>query len=131
MKHGRLILLVLVLVGAALSYGLLFYAARDGGISRDNLMRAIVAFLGVYLPLIGVMAGFAFGRGKGGKPEPTIDVRLPLVLAFVLVGVQSFSPGLLLLLFGDINSVLAMLNTAAPGSQPVSLGAVAYFYSKS
>jgi hypothetical protein len=92
-------------------------------------MSAIVAFLRVYLPMLGVMTGFAFAeknrtQGQAGANE------LSLMLAGVLVGVQAFGPGLLLLVLGDIESVLAMLKAADLGSQPIALGAVTYFYSK-
>lgn len=130
MKRGRLAILLFVLAGAALSTIVLLYYSRGGGISRTNLISAIVAFLGVYLPLLGVMAGSAFGKKRRDKRDSGQSIEMPLVLAFVLVGAQAFSPGLLLVVLGDINSVLTMLQTAAPGSQPISLGAVAYFFSK-
>lgn len=128
MRRGRLAILVLVLVGLVFSGGVLLYYARDGGISPPNLRTAIGAFLSVYLPMIGAMAGFLFARGPTQKE--TTASGSALLLATTVVTAQALGPGVLLLVFGDINSVLSTLSTLGLGSQTVGLAAVTYFYSK-
>lgn len=125
---GRIYLMLIVaicFVGAMVS---LFFTARGGAINSDNLLNAVIKFLGFYIPLLSLIGTFLF---KGEKDEGDSQTSMAAFLFAVFISLIWVLTPILLLVSGlNIEDVLSYIDKLIPVGQSLALMAIGYYFSK-
>jgi len=127
---GQWALMLLTLIGLLTSIGALFYEGRGGGIHEEEFRPALEAIPDIYLPLLGVMAGFLFAQRRTTRDEPAS--AMTFVFAVVITGLWVLSPAALLLFTSwPVESIFALFEgLQARFANTLVVAAVAFFFAK-
>src|SRR5438132_1357143 len=86
--------------GLVLAVGLLFYKGSGGAVYSDTLYSALRVFLGFYLPLGGIVAGFFLSQWSGSQPSTSsslfflISLIVTVLWVVIPIGALYFMPNI-------------------------------------
>lgn len=128
-NRGRLLLMGVIAACLIVAMMSLFSVARGGAIGTNNLLNAVVKFLGFYVPLLSLVATFFFkdrqGDSDSATPAGTFYFAIFIVSFWVLTPILLLFSGLY------IEEVLDYIDKLIPLGQSLALMALGYYFTKS
>ena len=86
MAQLRRTLSIVVVLASILAFSALFFVARDGAISHDNLTKALASFGTLYSPLATGVAAYLFATKKRKRAShATVDLATAFIALLVTI----------------------------------------------
>jgi hypothetical protein len=126
---ARRIILSAILMGFFLSFWTLWWVSRGGAASWPTIQPAIERLLQVYVPLLGILAGFYFAEQSSTKGSHTSIEAFGF--AMVLICVWVFAAPVLIFFSATIEAAIRLLNSISVLGTSLASSALAFFFSKS
>ena len=127
---ARRAILIALVAGFGLAFSALWFVSHDGAASWTTTGPAIGRLLEIYVPLLGILAGFYFAE----RPAVLKGRQTPIegfAYAMVLICVWVFVAPLALLLSSTVDAAMRLLNSISVLGTSLAASALAFFFSKS
>jgi hypothetical protein len=125
---SRWIMFSLLFSGMALSFGLLYWRARGGGIHEDSVAIARTLLLELYFPLLGIIAGFYFSQESISEVDDRVSLEA-FTFITLLVGLWVIAP-IAMLIFFHIEDTIANIEAYRVHWQTLAAAAIAFLFAK-
>ena len=126
---ARRIILITIVLGFCSAFAALWWVSREGAASWTTVDPAIRRLLEVYMPLLGILAGFHFAeQALSGDKKISLETFL---FAMVLISVWAFLAPLALLLNTTVDAAIRLLSSISVLGTSLAASALAFFFSKS
>lgn len=131
-RSGRLWLMGIVVTCLVVAIADLFWIGRDGRIRPDLKTEALVELLGIYMPLLSLMAAFYFGGSLAPRSSRSIRTTSfeTFLVALIFTTLWALAP-IVLMYEGEMEAILATLRKVRPVVDTLALAAIGYYFSKS
>jgi hypothetical protein len=125
---GRSVLLGCVLSLAVITVVALLYAGRGGAIGAENMGAVGQQLADMYLPLLGIMAGFYFSEKAAASGDYAVG---GLLFALFVLGIWLVIPLLLLLIPQfTVEDIIGYLRGAGPYGEALVAGTLTFYFSR-